>query len=380
MQRRTKLHLNHIEKYDSPTPFDGLTYALRTDANHATALLKKNILHNFNKAAQPDAVRYVDQTVHKAYRAWGQDILKAISTGLNYSQYGIEDAQNRFLNVHFYNARDLARDAVKKGRALIRQTMPEHGQKPIFFISLDDMVDKNNTHWGEFSFSRLFDPAISTYSEYCARPGAKPLQDQLSGLVSFAKKFHDTNGYKLPIILLEDNVRHAKMVNMIIGMMEESGLFQQADLAGISTCFCCADQDERAKIQRSDGTVIPVISVVDYKGAKIDVATPRDLLFDGYVVKTSDGTGRLPAIFMDAAKLFKIAPEHAAAFDAKVLKANLKFCERLESRFKTDLPLRWFAGASAISHFGGHSIDAPMRDVLRANDNARKQAALNIAP
>lgn len=380
MHRRTKLHLNHIEKYDSTTPFDGLTYALRTDANHATGLLKKNILQKFNNAAQPETVQFVEKTVHNAYRVWGQDVLKAIATGLDYSLYGINDAQNKFLNVHFYNARNLAHDAVKKGRDLIRQTMPEHGKKPIFFISLDDMVDKRNTHWGEFSFSRLFDPAISSYSEYCARPGKAPLPEQLSGLVQFAKKFRDTHGYKLPIVLLEDNVRHAKMVNKIIDMMEESGLFQQANLAGISTCFCCADEAERARIQRPDGSVIPVTHVVDYKGAKIDVATPRDLLFDGYVVKTPEDSGRLPAVFMDAAKLFKIAPARAASFDAKILKANLKFCERLENKFQTDLPLRWFAGAGAISHFGGYPLDTPMRDVLRANDNARKQAALKIAP
>lgn len=380
MQRRTKLHLNHIEKYDSPTPFDGLTYALRTDAHHATSLLKKNILQHFNQAARTDTARYVDQVVHKAYRSWGQDVLKAISTGLDYSLYGIEDAQNRFLNVHFYNARDLARDAVKKGHALIRETMPAHGRKPVFFISLDDMMGQQAKHWGEFAFSRLFDPALSAHSEYRARPGAKPLPEQLAALVDFAKNFRERNGYKLPVILLEDNVRHAKMVNMIIGMMEESGLFQQAELAGISTCFCCADQDEREKIKRADGTIVPVTSVVDYKGAKIDVATPRDLLFDGYVVETPDDTGRLPAIFMDAAKLFKIAPERAASFEAKILKANLKFCEKLEKKFNVDMPLSWFAGASAIAHFGGHNIETPMRDVLRANDNARKQAALKIVP
>jgi hypothetical protein len=42
MPRQTKLHFNHITHYDSERPFSGLTFALRTDANHATGVLRQN--------------------------------------------------------------------------------------------------------------------------------------------------------------------------------------------------------------------------------------------------------------------------------------------------------------------------------------------------
>ena len=384
MARRTKLHLNHIEEYDAPNPFNGLTYVLRTDAHHSTALLKQNLTAHFNASAQDATGAQIRKSVHKAYRQWGHQVLKAVAEHLDYARYDLHTPQQRFLNVHFYNARALGRDAVEKGHALIRQTRPDHGDRPVFFISLDDMIHPQTPVRGSFAFSRLFDPASSTHSEYRARPGSQPLPEQLATLVAVARDFEAKNGYKLPVILLEDNVRHAKMVNTILGMMEESGLFRHAELGGISTCFCCADQAEREKIRLSDGKVVPVISVVDYNGAKIDVATPRDLLFDGYVVETpgdaQNATGRLPAIFMDAASLFKIDPAKAGAFNAKILRANLKFCETLERQFKTDLKLSWFSGAGAIRDYAGHPLDARMADVLRANDNAQKQKRRGFAP
>lgn len=391
MPRRTKLHLNHIEKYDVSAPFEGLTYVLRTDAHHATRTIKKALAAEFNNAARAISPAKIRHDVHQAYRLWGHQVLKTLANHLDYNNYGLTNPQNRYLNVHFYNARTLAESAVQKGVALVNAQSgnpQSRGDRPVLFVSMDDMITKQTPHWGELAFSRQFDPETAAQITYRARPGYRPLDEQLATLKKLAAGFEQRNGYKMPVVLLEDNVRRASMMNTIIGMTEKSGLYDHAELIGISTCFCCADAAELQKIRNANGQVVPVTSVVDYGGAKIDVATPRDLLFDGYVVgmpqegenTTTAKTGRLPAIFMDAATLFKVNPDKADVFNRNILDANIKFCERLERKFRTAVRLGWFAGAEAISHYTGHHPDTPMIDVLRANDNVQKQRLLSRAP
>ena len=168
----------------------------------------------------------------------------------------------------------------------------------------------------------------------------------------------------MPIVLLEDNVRHAKMLNWVIERMERHNIFEHGDLAGISTCFCCAANEEREAIKYR-GQTVPVTAVVDFKAAKIDVATPRDLMFDGFVVETPAGVGRLPGIFMDVAKLFKIKPSRADVFEKEVRKANVAFCESMEEKFETPIPLKWTVGAEAISHVTGYSLETSMARVMK---------------
>jgi len=381
MPQRRKLVFNHRGILDRANPFEGLTFALRTDAHHATGILTQNLLNHFNAAADPAFGLRLRQSVHDAYRVWGHGILKAMAANLDYDRYGLTDPRERFLNVHFYNARQLADDAVVKGEMLVRQ-LAGHGKPvPVFYISLDDMIEPQTAHHGEIAFSRLFSATGEQLPGFRARPGKKPLDQQLDDIRELLKHFHSTQGQKLQIVLLEDNVRHAKMLNWVIDLMEQHKIFDHGDLAGISTCFCCASQAERDAI-RHQGKTVPLTCVVDYKGAQIDVVTPRDLLFDGFVVETDDNTGRLPGIFMDVAKLFKIRPEKTVAFEQKVHRANVKFCETLEREFGVALPLKWFAGAGAISYIAGYKPETPMIDVLKqTNDTRRKQrSAFNAAP
>lgn len=368
MPRRTKLHFNHITHYDSARPFSGLTFALRTDAHHATVALKENLLNHFNSAANPAMQESVRHSVHQAYRKWGHSILKALAADLDFERYGLTDAQNQFLDAHFYNAKALADDAVEKGAALIKQSRGRKKNAPVFYVSLDDMIDPKTEYSGEIAFSRLFTHDGTKQLGYVARPGKPTIEDQLQSVHDIAQKYHKTHGQKLQIVLLEDNVRHAKMLNWVIGLMNKQGIFKNADLGGISTCFCCAPEEERNAITFR-GKIVPLTSVVDYGGAAVDVVTPRDLLFDGRVVEYGDETGpltgRLPGPFMDVASLFKIRPDKVDAFERRVIQANIKFCAALERKFGIDLPVQWFAAAPVIAATTGCNPEDRMIDVLR---------------
>lgn len=367
MPRRTKLHLNHITHYDSTRPFSGLTFALRTDADHATSALKDNLLTHFNSAANPDAKENIRHHVHQAYRKWGHSILKALSADLDFAQYGLTDPQNQFLDAHFYNAKSLATDVMSKGAALVRQKRGRDKDAPVFYVSLDDMIEPAGKYSSEIAFSRLFTVDGSQQMGYVARPGKPPLEEQLRNVLDIAQAYHKAHHRKLDIVLLEDNVRHAKMLNWVINLMEQQGIFKHARIGGISTCFCCAPQEERDAIKFRNKT-IPLTSVVDYGGAVVDVVTPRDLLFDGRVVQYHDGQdaviGRLPGPFMDSASLFKIHPEKTKDFERRVIHANIKFCDTLERKFGIALPVKWFSAGTVIAATMGCDPEDRMIDVL----------------
>lgn len=370
MPRQTKLHFNHITHYDSARPFSGLTFALRTDANHATAVLKENLRNHFNSAANPDTADKIRHVVHKAYREWGHSILKALSAALDYDSYNLTQPQNQFLDVHFYNAKSLAESAMDKGAAMVQQNRGRKKHAPVFYVSLDDMIEPKAKYSGEIAFSRLFNYETSLQRDYVSRPGKPPLEEQLRIVRDIARNYHKEHGAKLSIVLLEDNVRHARMLNWVIDRMEEAGIFKHADLGGISTCFCCASEVERNLITWR-GRVVPLTSVVDYGGAAVDVVTPRDLLFDGRVVEYEDGAetkiGRLPEPFMKAGHAFKLRPAKRAAFTERVLEANIKFCASLERKLGVDIPLKWFAVSPAVAATTGYSPDERMIDVLKKN-------------
>lgn len=365
MPRRTKLHFNHITQFDSARPFSGLTFALRTDADHATGILKRNLSDHFNAAANPVPDTEIRHIVHQAYRTWGHSILKALAADLDFARYGLTDPQNQFLDAHFYNAKALAGRAMEQGEDLIRET---NKAAPVFYVSLDDMIDPNSEYAGEIAFSRLFTQDGSQQLGYRARPGKAPLEEQFKNICAIAKTYHETHGKKLSIVLLEDNVRHAKMLNWVIDLMDDAKIFDHADLGGISTCFCCAPEEEREAIKHR-GQTVPMTWVVDYKGAPVDVVTPRDLLFDGLVVEyEQDGkteTGRLPGPFMDVTKLFKIRADRAETFENKVVRANIAFCETLERKTGTPLPLKWFAASPVIAAATGSNPEERMVDILR---------------
>ncbi|MAM35057.1 MAG: hypothetical protein CMH28_08290 [Micavibrio sp.] len=376
---------------DQDTPQSGgLTLVIRTDANHATRKLKKNLLRHMSseKIKLPFDVAtkrtddgaqllcdYIKETIHDAYQVWGHEVLKALSEDLNYSKYGIEDPEDRYTNVHFYNARQLSDEALINAREMVKGT---HGKDATpLMISLDDMITSEKYDLSEISFSRLFSLCGSQQYDYVARPGYKPIEDQMKDILERVKSDYEATGKKKPIVLIEDNVRHAKMLNWLVGQMNDAGIFEYADMAGISTCFCCADSEEQAKIKDVNGNSVPVEAVVNYTKKAVDVTTPRDLLFDGFVVQIEEDLGRLPGIFMDIESRFKIRPDKVEAFREKVRQANHHFCDTIENKFGVQVPLSWFAVAKPISHVKKACLSTPMREFFEDGRDETTKNAVN---
>jgi hypothetical protein len=358
----------------NPAPSPGLTIVIRTDARHATASLKRNIVDNlmsddeFVTHPLPNGTvtaldARVEKALHMAYQEWGHNVLGALADCLDYERYGLQKPEDRMVNVHFYDAHKLSSAVYGRAADLIKKAQP-NGDGAAVLVSLDDMIEQSGENFSEIAFSRLFNTNGDQQGEYMARPGSKPLDVQLEDLRKRLMDMKYANGEKPVIVFLEDNVRHAKMLNWVIGKMEQAGIFEYGKMAGIATCFCCANAEEREKI-KCQGETVPVAPVVDYGDAKVDVATPRDLLFDGFVVQLSDHTARLPAVFMDIEKLFKICPDKKDEFRAQVTEANIGFCERLEQEFGIPIPMSWFSVADAVSKVTGLDPATPMADVLK---------------
>jgi len=399
MKHNTRFVFNDVAGYDSPASSRGLIYAIRTDAQHATEFLQKNIfdyLRSDARNTETDAQlkKRIRGVVHGAYETWGHDIIRATSEHLDYSKYNIEKPHKQFLEVHFYRAHDLATEAVKKANTLIKEN-PAYDGKPVLYVSLDSMIEKHGEHEVQVAFSRLFSLNGTQQFGYVGRPGTKDLDDQIREVRDTLKKLKEQHGEPIPFILLEDNVRYAKTLNWIIEKMEQNGVFEHGELAGISTCFCCATPDQRSLIKQG-GKTVPLVMAVDYKDAKVDVTTPRDLLFDGFVVQIGEeqgqnnpitNTSRLPGIFMNVAERFKIRPEKSEAFRDTVKRTNIEFCCNVQRELEINIPVSWFVGADAISHVSGHSADTPMAQVISdakeympANSNIKQHQPLKAAP
>lgn len=380
MQRTTTFAFNDVAKYTSPSPVDGLVFAIRTDAHHATDLLKKNLLTHLQSSLSPlsdltDLEEAIKARVHEAYRIWGHDILNAMSECLDYASYGIQDPSQKYLQADFYNARDLAEEAIEKAAPLLEVARPRDGV-PAVYVSLDSMIERHCEHEAQIAFSRLFS-LDGTQSDYVARPGSKPIGEQMDDLRIKLQGMKEQYGCNVPFILMEDNVRFARMLNWVIGKMEEHGVFEHGVLAGISTCFCCATPQEREAIKYK-GQTVPLAVAVDYKDAKVDVMTPRDLLFDGLVVEINGKTARLPGLFMDVQQRFKIDPQKTDEFCKQVQIANMEFCYGIQHAFDVTIPLSWFPGAEAIAHVTKAPLETPMTEIMFIA--AQRQAPRAPAP
>lgn len=337
----------------------GLIFAIRTDARHATKELKSSLKDHLSQgktsdifqlsANQKSASRtsldqYIEDNVHAAYQEWGRSVLTSMSECLDYEKYGLADPKDHQLHVHFYNAQDLADQAI-----LDAYTISPKDRNNTILISLDDMIESDDAEISEIAFSRLFSLDGKKQFDYVARPGRKPIDVQMAAILKEAQSKHRWHGEKPSIILLEDNVRHAKMLNWLIEKMDDAGILEHANLDGISTCFCCASNEEKRKIQHK-GKTIPVSDVVDYGETKVDVSTPRDLLFDGLVVEVDGKHGRLPGVFMDLEARFKINPNKVEQFKIEVTKANINFCKTLEKNLGVKIPLDWFVISKPVAH------------------------------
>ncbi len=375
MRHKTRYLFNEVAEFSStPSVSDGLIYAVRTDANFATESLKQNITAHMiasgsNEAPESIGAR-VKSTVHSAYRDWGQDILRAMAKSIDYKAYGITDPRRRFLEAHLYNAGDLASDVKAKARRLGIKASGK--DVPVLMVSLDGMIDTTAEKGQEIAFSRLFSHCGTSQYDYVARPGTKPIDEQIIDLRDTLAKMKQKHGTDIPFVLLEDNVRQARMLNWFIEKLDSHGVFNHGTLAGISTCFCCASQKERDAI-KFRGKTVPMAVAVDYKDVLVDVTTPRDLMFDGFVIETEkDKRTRLPGIFMDVSSRFKIHPNAAESFVNRVRRTNIEFCASVEKSLNVSLPLGWFTGGDAMSHVTGHSLDTPMTHVMHGMKASNK--------
>jgi len=351
---------------------EGLTFVIRSDADYATAYLKNNIKEylskKFNQAANVSLAENLDykikKTVHEAYRHWGRSVLDLVSGHIDYNQYGITNTDHQYLNVNLYDAAQLSRQ-VRENAGLLVQNMPEgKAGVPALYISLDEMIKGSEEDPREIAFSRLFSIKGDQAFGYVARPGKKTIEEQIQNILESMMAMKAQYKTKIPFVLLEDNVRQARMLNWVIERLEKGGIFDYGDLAGISTCFCCADDAEKALIM-CKGKEVPVVAVIDFDSMKVDVVTPRDLLFDGFVVEIGGRTTRLPGVFMETEKVFKIPASRVLRFHEEVRNINTEFCESLETELNVSLSLSWFKVADAISFVTGQKPESAMKNVLK---------------
>ena len=350
-----------------------LKLVIRTDASFSTARLKSHLCKslgdstaanfNFSVANVNGSVgqeAYVQRLVHSAYEMWGHSMLKAIVNNVDYEAYGVDTEKSEVVEIEFYNAKSIADQAIGLGSSAVS------GAKS-FFISFDEMIrpqtEEQKERWGDLGFSRLFSMDGRERYDYVGRPGKGAIGDQIDVIKDRLKELYDLEGEKVQIVLLEDNVRHAKMINWAIEQMNEHGVFEYAEISALSTCFCCASEEERQKV-KFNGKPVPILPVSDYKDDVVDVITPRDLMFDGIVVELAGKHTRLPALFMDLEQRMGIKVENQQRFIADVVRANVLFCDTIRNAFDFEPPVSWFIQPEAIEEVTGLSGDMPMKDLM----------------
>lgn len=352
----TKVTFNDVVNDNNAAHSKELTFAIRTDEQYATGDLIKRITAHFknNPTVSPDAIKGV---VHDAYRVWSAAALKEIVSCIDYSRYPLPQGAP-LAKVEFYDAEDLAQEAMIKGAQLVKKGAP------VLYVTLDEMIKGSAGEGAELAFSREFCLNSEQQAGYRTRPGKKPIEAQVQALAARLQQMKAEHGSNVGFVLLEDNIRHANMLNWVIDLMQQNGVFEAGNLAGISTCFNVASPEELAKIVH-DGKSVPVTAVVNFAGTLTDVLTPRDLFFDGHVVNVNGKLGRLPSMFMDAVKLFKIDPVKADEFRLGVARINTEFCEQLGRAFGVTVPLSWFPAAEAVAHVTSLPLETAMTDVIR---------------
>ena len=382
-----------------------LKLVIRTDASFSTKRLKQHLCSslgdsnsaNFNFVVADingsvGQEAYVQRLVHSAYENWGHSMLKTIVNHTDYEAYGVDETKSRVVEIEFFNAKDIASNTVKLGEEFIyfgRSSsqvtltadntleaddvrfcdLPDFkiARDTTFYITFDEMIPRPETvpeaQWGELGFSRLFSMDGRERYDYVGRPGKGSIDEQIEIIKDRLKALYEQEGKKAQIVLLEDNVRHARMINWAIEQMDEHGAFEYADISALSTCFCCASEEERQKITFK-GNSVPVLPVADYYGEIVDVITPRDLMFDGIVVELEGQHTRLPALFMDLEQRMGIKGDKQVQFVKDVINANVLFCDTIRNAFDFEPPVSWFIHPDAIEHVTGLSGDMPMKEFM----------------
>lgn len=371
-------HVNLANAEEAVKPLrganDSFTFVIRDDNKHVTAPIASRLINVLSKkpTVKSDFLcaqtgqsleDVVHQTVANAYENWMRHSLYMLGRHIDASKYKLDDAQSKRLRVHLYDADELADSVVNK--ALHDPLFVKPGAPEPYLISLDDMIAVPEGRGGEISFSRLFSLCGKDYFDYTARPGHPAIRHQLAKVRNDLKQRFEQTGQATPIVLLEDNIRHARMLNWLENLMDDHGLFDHAYLAGISTCFCSADDAELSKIKHKGTRSVPVSVGVDYVGVNADVQTPRDLMFDGFVVKIDGKKGRLPGIFMDVASRFSVAETRSEAFKEDIRRINREFCLDIREKLGVNMPLLWFVGAKPVSHVTNTHVNTSMLKVMR---------------
>lgn len=376
MLSKTRLLFNDASSDQPQGASESLTFLIRTDARYATNEFRKKLLSQLQNDLATEGLNLptrglqasglemaVLKSVHDAYEDWGSRVLNSISRHLNYDLYGIDDSARKCLSVEFHDSHALAEKIATNADNFMKTKIGHKPEVPAIFVSLDEMFHECRAPWSEVAFSRLFSLRGDQQFGYTARPGKIPIENQIAGLAKSVKNLRSQYGENVQIVLLEDNVRQAKMLNWVIDLMDRHGVFENADLACISTCFCSASVEERESIKHK-GLIVPLIAAVQLDAKSFEVSTPRDLFFDGYVVEIAGETVRLPGLFMDVEKLFKICPKKIEQFSAEVRQASIDFCKRIEKQWNVTVPISWFNCSKAISHVTGISQDMSMLKAL----------------
>lgn len=357
-------HVFNAESKQANNAKPALTFAIRTDEQHASGFLIDKIIDDLPDTERTQqAEDNIRDAVHSRYNAWQEKVVGLIATHIDADKYNLDTnaPENNDIHATYYSSDELKDKAVRNADKLAAAV----ADAPAVYVSLDDMIDGDQGHWSEIAFSRLFNADGTQHSGYVGRPGKAPLLDQIDSLAEQVRELKDQYGEDVPIVLMEDNVRKAKMLNWVIGLMDKHGVFENAQLAGISTCFACADDAEKAAIQHN-GKPVPVVAVTEFDPKmNMDVITPRDLLLDGYVTPAGAENGRLPAVFMDVSERMKIDPAKQEDFLKAVLKENIAFCRDLEADLGRDLPVGSFIGGKAIEHVKGIDQNRRMADVMQ---------------
>jgi hypothetical protein len=359
---------------------NNFTLVIRDDTQHVMQPLKQLITDHlinkrmrargqFNEQAstknkEPLLEAHVAFVVDKAYRLWMDKSLAALGRHLDLDKAGLAAGADNDLLVHLYDPQALSEEIIRKAEVQAETFDDGLGLTNPYFISLDDMIVVPEGRGGEISFSRLFSLCGKDYFDYVARPGHASITDQMTGVKADLKKRFEETGEKASIVLLEDNVRHARMLNWLENKMDEAGLFEHATLAGISTCFCSASPSELQDITHK-GQSVPVAIGVNYRGVNADVQTPRDLMFDGFVVKIDGEKGRLPGIFMDVASRFSIQENLADEFKDDIKRINRSFCYHIKRELDVTVPLSWFISSDPVAHVTNMSPNTPMINVMK---------------
>lgn len=387
-----EVELFHLDPGAPLDKFDGITWIIRKDATPATKSVQNKIQEVFIGAAKEETgkdslKKAIEGLVNPIYTEWGHSILNVMAECINYKEY---NATEQRIRIHFYRANALAEAAIQKANDFLGD-LTKQGQSPAvpaLFISLDDMIDHDvfrqadqANEFNEIGFSRLFN-IKGEEERFVARPGRKSLKEQISDVHEHLKLIQERNqtNDKVPIVLLEDNVRRPKTIQWIINQMEENSIFDHGQIACIATCFCVATTEDRERIKHGDKQ-IPIVVSADYKGiGAVDVITTRDLLHDGSVININEQLGRLPLTFMEIqqmAKNLKLDPEKADYFAEKVKGINIKFCDDIKELTGLEVPLDWFTGGQTISKVLSLSPQTPMKEVIQYRHSLSKVPGKN---